>query len=199
MMRLMIFYFLLDEYAKHIYMKDMHPYQRNNYAGWRIIGKAKILIHFKSIWEANYARYLDFLVEQKQIREWQYEPTEFYFDHIKKGCTTYRPDFYVVEQNANNYYVEVKGFLDHKSKTKIKRFQKYYPEEELRIVDKKWFLENGKKLCSIISDWESPKNLKIIGKSISAIPDKDLLKYRQQRYSRKKRSLAQKNEHVHSF
>jgi hypothetical protein len=36
-------------------------------------------------------------------------------------------------------WVEVKGYMDAKSNTKLKRFRKYYPSEPIRIVGKEWF------------------------------------------------------------
>ena len=53
-----------------------------------------------------------------------------------------------------NYWVEVKGFWDKKSHTKVKRFNKYFPEEKLIIADANWFRQNGKKLKLIIDKWE---------------------------------------------
>jgi len=48
-------------------------------------------IFFRSKWEANVALYLDFLVKQKQIKEWTYEEDVFIFEKIKFGTRSYRP------------------------------------------------------------------------------------------------------------
>ena len=48
--------------------------------------------------------------------------------------------------------------MDPKSLTKIKRFRKYYPDHELRVIDKKWFTKNGKKLSSLIPTWEKSQD-----------------------------------------
>ena len=43
------------------------------------------------------------------------------------------------------YWIEVKGYMDAKSATKIKRFRKYYPGELLEVVEKDWFEDKTKK------------------------------------------------------
>ncbi|NBP58205.1 hypothetical protein EBU71_17050, partial [bacterium] len=54
--------------------------------------------------------------------DFEFEPTVFAFP-IKRGTKAYTPDFYIKEKNI---WVEVKGFLDPKSKIKLKRFKRYY-------------------------------------------------------------------------
>lgn len=61
----------------------------------------------------------------------------------------------VCEEPEDRYWVEVKGYYDPRSITKIKRFKKYFPEEELRVVDKKFFKQNNAKLRLLIPDWET--------------------------------------------
>lgn len=86
-------------------------------------GKRKDLENrfFRSNTEANYARYLNFIGIK-----WEYEVKEFYFDGIRKGGVSYKPDFYLTEEDR---WIEVKGWFDSKSVTKLKRFRKYYPQE----------------------------------------------------------------------
>lgn len=85
-------------------------------------------IYFRSSTESNYARYLKFL----KI-EFLHEPRTFYFPKIKRGNISYMPDFYLPKEDR---WVEVKGYFDPPSKTKLKRFKKYYPQyfEKLIIV-----------------------------------------------------------------
>ena len=112
-------------------------------------------IYFRSSWEANYARYLNFLMDRGQIQRWEYEPHVFWFEEIKRGVRSYLPDFKVWETiNDEPYYVEVKGFMDAKSKTKLKRMAKYYPEVKLVLVDKDKYNEIKYKLSSLIKNWE---------------------------------------------
>lgn len=82
--------------------------------------------YFRSKWEANYARYLT----QLEI-EWKYEPKTFWFDGIKSGTVNYTPDFYIP---AEDTWIEVKGQWDSKSKTKLRRFKKYYPKEFTKLL-----------------------------------------------------------------
>lgn len=103
-------------------------------------------IYFRSGWEARYAKYLTWLKRHKKIVEWEHEPKTFWFEGIKRGCVSYLPDFRVDDCEGNSYWVEVKGWMDAKSKTKIKRFRKYYPHEKLIVIDGSWFRKNGAKI-----------------------------------------------------
>lgn len=92
-------------------------------------------IYFRSKWEANYALYLDFLIDHKEIYKWEFEPDTFMFEAIKLGTRSYTPDFKVFLTPDKFEYHEVKGYMDSKSKTKLKRFAKYYPEHKLVLID----------------------------------------------------------------
>lgn len=120
--------------------------------GWREISGARI--YFRSRWEFNYAVYLQFLVEQKQIAKWEHEPETFWFSGVKRGCVTYLPDFRVTNCDGSIEYHEVKGWMDDRSKTKLRRMKKYHPAVKLRVIDGKWFKANGPKL-SFLKGWES--------------------------------------------
>jgi hypothetical protein len=93
--------------------------------------------YMRSSWELNYACYLNFLVKQKEIKEWEYEVDTFRFDGIKQGIVSYKPDFKVFNNNDSFEYHEVKGWMDSKSKTKIKRMAKYHPDVKLIIIGAK--------------------------------------------------------------
>lgn len=119
---------------------------------WRTIGNQKKF--FRSRWEANYARYLEFLRMNGNISGWEHEPKTFWFLSIKRGARSYLPDFKVINQDGSHYWVEVKGWMDKRSKTKIKRFAKYYPEEKLEIVGVSWFKKNAPILRGVLNGWE---------------------------------------------
>lgn len=121
-------------------------------AAWRNIGG--IDKYYRSRWEANYARYLQWLLENKKIANWQHEPETFWFDAVKRGCVSYLPDFKVTEIDGSISYHEVKGWMDDRSKTKIKRMKKYYPEINLIIIEKKQYQELVKKVSGLINGWE---------------------------------------------
>ena len=84
---------------------------------------------FRSKMEAEVALYLDFLVKRKQIKSWSYEKNVFIFEKIKFGTRSYRPDFRIVNNDNSHEDWEVKGWMNQSSKTKLRRFKKYYPEE----------------------------------------------------------------------
>lgn len=107
---------------------------------------------FRSRWEANYACYLEWRKNSGFIKDWLHEPKTFWFMEIKRGVRSYLPDFQVFKTTGDHYWVEVKGFYDARSLTKIKRFKKYYPDETLNLVDKEWF--KAFKGESIVPGWQ---------------------------------------------
>jgi hypothetical protein len=106
----------------------------NSKKGWyNINGKE---MYFRSLWEVNYALYLDFLVQNKSIKSWTFEKKTFWFEKIQRGVRSYKPDFEIIENNDEVIYHEVKGYMDSKSKTKINRMRIYHPEIKLIVVDR---------------------------------------------------------------
>lgn len=107
-------------------------------------------LYFRSKWEANYALYLDFLIDHNEIVKWEFEPDTFMFEKIKLGTRSYTPDFKVFLKDGSFEYHEVKGYMDSKSKTKLKRMKKYYPKIVVRLVDQseyKLLVKQLGKLC----------------------------------------------------
>lgn len=105
---------------------------RNSFRG----GKREDLgFYVRSKWEANYARYLKWLVSIGEIRSWQYEPDTFEFTKIKRGSRFYTPDFKVFLLSGEFEYHEVKGWLDSRSKTKLSRMKRYFPEIKVVLID----------------------------------------------------------------
>ena len=127
-------------------------YRGNWKAKWRTIGGKKKF--FRSAWEANYARYLEVLKINNCIKDWFHEPETFWFEKIKRGVRSYLPDFKVINLDDSHEWKEVKGWMDDKSKTKLKRFAKYFPKEKMTVIDKKWFNENSSKMKIACKDWE---------------------------------------------
>lgn len=121
-------------------------------AAWREIGGKRK--YFRSRWEANYAYYLEFLKSKGEIKEWEHEPETFWFEKIKRGCRSYLPDFRVTANDGSISYHEVKGWMDDRSKTKIKRMKIYHPKVVLLIFDGTWFKKNTKTLKTIVPGWE---------------------------------------------
>ena len=50
---------------------------------------------------------------------------------LRGGTKGYIPDFYYPKTQD---WIEIKGYLDDKSKIKIKRFKRYYPEEFSKLT-----------------------------------------------------------------
>lgn len=94
-------------------------------------------VYFRSKWEANYALYLDFMISRGTLKDWQYEAETFFFDGIKMGTNCYKPDFKVFLRDGSIEYHEVKGYMDSKSKTKLKRMKKYHPKLKVVLIEKK--------------------------------------------------------------
>lgn len=128
-------------------------------SGWTIVGS--IRFYARSLWEANYARYLEFLKSIGEIKSWQYESRTFWFEKIKRGSVSYLPDFEVTLNDGSVEYHEVKGWMDTRSKTKIRRMRKYYPLIKLIVRDSKWFKSNWRKLAGIVAGWEEKTKKKI--------------------------------------
>lgn len=134
-------------------VEEKKAIKNNIKAAWREVGGRRI--YFRSLWEANFGRYLQFLKKNGQIEDWAHEPQTFWFEGIKRGHVSYLPDFSVTlkDKQFPEYY-EVKGYMDKGSLTKIKRFRKYYPHLTLHVADKMWFETNVHKICKLIPDWE---------------------------------------------
>lgn len=90
----------------------------------------------KSNAEYSFALMLDRLQQAGEVVEWLYEPTKFWFEGIRAGTTSYRPDFYVIwAGDAEHIYYEIKrGNIQQKDITKYKRLAKRYPDVVLVLV-----------------------------------------------------------------
>lgn len=127
------------------------PRKFSNKAGWREVGTKKI--YFRSQWEYQVALYLEALQQQALIRGWEYEPKIFRFDKIKCGNNSYKPDFQVTREDLSVYWIEVKGYMCSSSLTKLKRFKRYFPDEEHHVIDKDWFKQRKLKRASPNDLW----------------------------------------------
>lgn len=110
--------------------------------------------YFRSSWEANYARYLNWLVERGEIAEWKFEPDTFEFTEIKRGNRFYTPDFKITNKDGSIEYHEVKGYMSEDSRIKLKRMAKYFSEIKLILIDKESYKVLSRQLRNIIPNWE---------------------------------------------
>lgn len=116
--------------------------------------------YFRSRWEANYARYLNFMIEQGRVIKWEFEKETFYFKGIKRGCVSYTPDFKVYYPGGRECFVEIKGYLDPKSKTKLARMKKYYPKTEVDLFGVDRYKALHRQFSKIIPHWETDNKKK---------------------------------------
>lgn len=133
----------------------------SKWSGWVTISGKKY--YFRSLWENNYACFLEYEKQRRMIIDWEYEPKRFEFkDQYKKGPYDYLPDFKVITSQGHRWH-EVKGFLNSKSKSKITRFEKQFPEEgKVIIIDSTWFRQ-AKIAAKLIPGWmtlDQAKSLK---------------------------------------
>jgi hypothetical protein len=103
-------------------------------------------LNVRSNWEANFVRILN----GYKIK-FEFEPTVFAFP-IKRGTKGYTPDFYLTESDE---WIEIKGYLDDKSKIKLRRFKRYYPEEFEKLIC--IISKYSKEACSFLDEIEVPK------------------------------------------
>lgn len=110
--------------------------------------------YFRSGWEANWARYLNWLLHIGEIKSWEYEVDTFEFTQIKRGGRFYTPDFKITNKDDSVEYHEVKGYMDSRSSTKIKRMARYYPDVRLIVVDEEAYRAVAFQLSAHLPHWE---------------------------------------------
>jgi hypothetical protein len=110
---------------------------------------------FKSRWEANFARYLNLLKRTGNIHDWSYEKERFEFHKIKRGTRSYCPDFKVWDTPVSvPYFYEVKGWMDKKSMTRLKRMRIYYPSIKIIVIGPAEYKDIKNKVSALIPHWE---------------------------------------------
>lgn len=107
--------------------------------GWVDIGGKKFFS--RSSWEIRYAKYLEWLKRNNQIIDWNYETETFWFP-VKRGVTNYTPDFMVVNTDGTKSFHEVKGWMDAKSKTKLRRMAIHHRNVNMVVAGADWFKQN---------------------------------------------------------
>lgn len=128
------------------------PKHGNWKADWREIGGVRK--YYRSRWEANYARLLEFRKARGDIKAWEHEPETFWFEKVKRGVCSYLPDFRVTLNDGSIEYHEVKGWMDAKSKTKLKRMKQYHPAVVVVLIDSRSYGKLNRLFCKTIEGWE---------------------------------------------
>jgi len=136
----------IDRPQMNFYGNGSYPnVQRGEYEN------SKGTMYFRSKWEANYALVLDFLVKHGEIKSWEYENKTFVFDKVEFGTRRYMPDFEITNNDGGIEYHEIKGYMDGRSKTKLRRMKKYYPDIQLVLVEKDEYNAYKKQLGKLLN------------------------------------------------
>jgi hypothetical protein len=132
-------------------LSGQHPYSRSRGGRRADLGNR----YFRSGWEANWARYLNWLQSIGEIQSWEYESITFEFHKIRRGTRFYTPDFKIHNKDGSIEYHEIKGWMDIKSATKIKRMAKYYPDVRLLVIGHKEYGAVSRKAKGMVPGWET--------------------------------------------
>jgi hypothetical protein len=85
--------------------------------------RSDLKCYFRSSWEANFARILNY-----EGNPWTYEDKTFQLEE----SLSYTPDFYVI---AEETYYEIKGRMDEKSRRQLELMNLIFPEVKLVVID----------------------------------------------------------------
>ncbi len=129
-----------DDAPVHLLKKKSTSTRPRTKQQWVKIGRRKIFS--RSTWETRYANHLEMLRQNGAIKDWKHEPREFWFLKIKRGARSYKPDFEIRMNDGRKWYAEIKGWMDSKSATKLKRMKKYHPDVEVQVIGPEWFRNN---------------------------------------------------------
>jgi hypothetical protein len=129
---------------------------RNNGHSRAKSGKREdIGIYVRSSWEANIARYLNWMKSIGAIFAWEYEADTFWFLNFKRGTRSYTPDFKIWDRAGDTpYYWEVKGWMDQKSQTKLSRMAKYYPDVKVIVIGSAEYKAIRNQARRVVPGWE---------------------------------------------
>lgn len=125
--------------------------------------------HARSSWEANIAAFFQWQKEKGLIRDWEYEPKTFWFEGVKRGVMSYLPDFRVTEEDGSYTYYEVKGWMDSKSKTKLARMKKHFPDVRLELIDEDRY-RGIAKWSSMYPEWGKVNERKLVEGGACMVP-----------------------------
>lgn len=129
-----------------------HTSNENTYSRCRGGYREDLDTYFRSSWEANIARFFNY----SDIK-WEYERKRFYFEHSEEdNVRSYCPDFYLPELDL---WIEVKGWMDKRSKICLEKFEKQFPEYNARLllINEKAYKFIEKTFSDEIIHWEHKK------------------------------------------
>jgi hypothetical protein len=92
---------------------------------------------YRSGFERDWAKYLQFLKNYKEIYDWEYEPKppfDFFSFGYRNKPYSYLPDFKVWTKSKIFHYEETKGELTTKDLSKYTRLARHYPDVIIDII-----------------------------------------------------------------
>lgn len=137
-----------------------------NFTGVSTAGRAEDLgeTYFRSMWERNFARFLKYTGEA-----FAYEPKTFWFDGVRRGTNSYKPDFQSLK--TPRLWYEVKGYMNARSRVALQRMKKYYPGETIVIIEREWFRAAKRQgLDKLIPHWETQAKARALARMKDARP-----------------------------
>jgi hypothetical protein len=118
--------------------------------------RSDLNMYFRSTWEANYARILNY-----ENTQWSYESNRLsLLDNSGDIAAVYTPDFFT------DKWIEIKGHADasddwncecsrcDRDKMKMLLFSEQYPDEEIELIGKKEYRILCSQYVSIVPNWE---------------------------------------------
>lgn len=129
----------MSEFQKNNPKNPFRGKQPKNFKGFGTGKYHEDIGHFtRSNWEYMRCKYL----KENNI-SYKYEPRTFIFPEkteiYKKTVFSYTPDI-LIENNGSSYYEEIKGYMPKERKERfevqMQLMKKYYPEIEIRMIDK---------------------------------------------------------------
>jgi len=147
-----------DRASESMAKRDKSTNYSRTKKGWFL--KDGVYIPMRSSWEFNYAHYLNKLLVEGKIKEWEYEATAFKFPEFIFGCRTYSPDFKVTMPNDEIVYHEVKGWMDKKSVLKLSLMKKHFKHIKLKLINEEKYkkIEKSKRSIPGWGTWFTEKS-----------------------------------------
>lgn len=108
-------------------------------------------ITFRSQWEVNWARWLEWMKSTGNVIAWQYEPESFALV-VRGKAIRYIPDFRV-EWDGKIEYHEIKGHMDARSKDKIRAMRRQRKDVRLVVVDANVYGKLAPRFRQIVPGW----------------------------------------------
>lgn len=127
----------------HAQTKRLRNKRESLYTSARGGTREDLGMYFRSGWEANFARVLNF-----EGKTWTYEHQTFELNdpHVH----SYTPDFYVHDEDT---YYELKGRMNDKDRIQLRLMDELYPEVKLILIEGAQYGELGVRYKNKVS-WE---------------------------------------------